>query len=300
MGKVTAESRYLGCILGLAIGDALGYPIEFQNHGPFAVSDLASPALYSDDTQMSIATAVGIIAGGTTDAVHRAYLSWLRTQDDQRQRRAPGRTCIEALTSGKIGSIHRHINNSKGCGGIMRVAPAGLVFEPGAAFGKGADYAAITHGHPSGYLSAGFLAELISHIVESEPLDQALDSSTNSLAAFDGHKETLRAVENARRLAARAGFVASDIAELGGGAVGEQALAIAVYSALRFSDDFSKGVLASVNHGGDSDSTGSICGAILGTMLGVEAIPPRWVEQIENSRGLKELALRLAGVERKA
>ena len=292
---MNATDRYLGCMIGLAIGDALGYPVEFQ-HSP-RVTDMTSP-LYSDDTQMSIATAQGILRGGSIEDVHRAYLGWLKTQSDRSQARAPGGTCLSALASGVIGTIADPINDRKGCGGVMRVAPAGLVFKPGTAFRKGAEYAAITHGHPSGYLSAGYLAELISRLIEGATLDAALDATTSVLKTYKNHDETLAAVREARRLAADPDEARSDVESLGGGWVGEEALAIAMYCTLRFPADLSAGVLAAVNHGGDSDSTGCFCGAVLGTMLGVETIPPRWVQKVENAQRLRDLAAALSALPR--
>ena len=292
---MNATDRYLGCMLGLAIGDALGYPVEFNRHPD--VANMTSP-LYSDDTQMSIATAEGILSGGHVFDVHRAYLSWLRTQSDRHQRRAPGGTCLSALESRKMGTMEKPLNDSKGCGGVMRVAPVGLVFKPEVAFRKGAEYAALTHGHPSGYLSAGVFAETISHLVENEDLDTSLDAAIQTLQIHKGHEETLNAIAEARRLAADPDHVRSDAESLGGGWVGEEALAIAVYCALRFQDDFRSGVLASVNHGGDSDSTGCICGAVLGTMLGVETIPPKWVQKVENAQRLRDLAAALSALPR--
>lgn len=73
-----------------------------------------------------------------------------------------------------------------------------------------------------------------------------------------------------------------NIQELGEGWVGGEALAIAIYCTLKYSDDFSKAVLASINHSGDSDSVGCITGAIIGTALGYEGIPNQWVKKIEN------------------
>ena len=65
---------------------------------------------------------------------------------------------------------------------------------------------------------------------------------------------------------------------LGQGWVAEETLAIAVYCALKYSNDFEKGVLTAVNHSGDSDSTGSVTGQILGAYLGFEAIPQKYIE----------------------
>ncbi|MBN2244638.1 MAG: ADP-ribosylglycohydrolase family protein [Candidatus Aminicenantes bacterium] len=72
--------------------------------------------------------------------------------------------------------------------------------------------------------------------------------------------------------------------------MGEEALAISIYCAMRYCNNFKAGVLAAVNHSGDSDSTGSITGAILGTLLGVETIPREWLEKIENASYIQKLA----------
>ena len=99
-----------------------------------------SPVLYTDDTQMSLATAWGCIEYGTNRKeedpfdpalfVYHEYLRWLETQDDLSQRRAPGNTCLSALKSGRMGTVAQRINNSKGCGGAMRTAPQALHFLP--------------------------------------------------------------------------------------------------------------------------------------------------------------------------
>jgi ADP-ribosylglycohydrolase len=188
--------KYRGCLYGLAIGDALGAPVEFlsldqikKQYGEKGVADLYEwggfrAGSYTDDTQMSLATAVGCIRGcqrwrdrgicNPASVVHRRYLAWLETQKDIAQRRAPGNTCLSALQSGKMGTIEKRINDSKGCGGVMRTAPVGLAFPPDRAFRNGADCAAITHGHPSGYLPAGFLSEVIASIIAGKTLTLAI------------------------------------------------------------------------------------------------------------------------------
>ena len=172
--------KFRGCLLGLAIGDALGAPVEFdklnairQRFGPQGITDLipwhSLPAgSYTDDTQMTLATVHGMLAAherGHTKGivhwpsmVHHAYLDWLKTQDDPKQRRAPGNTCLDALRSGKMGTLDAPINNSKGCGGVMRNAPVGLGFRGAEAFHHGAEDAAVPHGPPSGNPRAGFVA----------------------------------------------------------------------------------------------------------------------------------------------
>ena len=211
--------KYKGCLFGLAIGDALGAPVEFlrlkeikARYGEKGIADLDGwrgfkAGFYTDDTQMSLATAQGCInayqnqkAGKPFDPVgevYRYYLEWYATQCDPQQRRGPGRTCLSSLRSGKMGTIAKKINNSKGCGGVMRTAPAGLAFPSDAAFRRGAEFAAITHGHPSGYLSAGFLSEMIAHIIEGKTLEEAIKRSIGTLTTYDDHQETLTFVQRA-------------------------------------------------------------------------------------------------------
>ena len=299
-------------MLGLAIGDALGAPIEFlrlpeikKRYGKDGITDFHEwrgfkLGSFTDDTQMSLATAVGCIKAyqrwrereicHPASVVHRCYLDWLESQNDPEQRRGPGRTCLSALQSGKMGTIEDKINNSKGCGGVMRTAPVGLAFPSDRAFQEGAEYAAITHGHPSGYLTAGFLSTIVSYIIEGKTLAEAIDLCIGQLTQYDGHSETLEKIELAQKLSGSQESPEESIQAIGEGWVGEEALAISLYCSLKFSDNFERGTLAAVNHSGDSDSTGSITGAILGTLLGVESIPRLWVRKVEGSDRIKKIA----------
>jgi ADP-ribosylglycohydrolase len=189
-----------------------------------------------------------------------------------------------------MGTMEAAINNSKGCGGVMRTAPAGLAFTGKRAFEMGARFAAMTHGHPSGYLSAGFVAEMIAWIIDGRSLEDSVESAMETLVGYSGHEETLRAVDQALELATAADAPMDVIPRLGEGWVGEEALSISLYCALKFPGDFKGATTAAVNHSGDSDSTGSIAGAILGAKLGVEAIPEEWIARLENAHEISELA----------
>ena len=304
--------KYRGCLFGLAIGDALGAPVEFLSlnaikkiYGENGIPDFDEwrgfkPGSYTDDTQMSLATAIGCIGAyqrwkdrgicRSASVVYKRYLEWLETQSDPEQRRGPGKTCLSALQSGKMGTIYEKINNSKGCGGVMRTAPAGLAFPSDKAFREGAEYAAITHGHPSGYLTAGFLSEMIAHIIEGKTLEESLDLSLTTLVKHKEHEETLKVIERARELFMSQKPVEESIQTLGEGWVGEETLAISIYCSLKFPGNWERGTLAAVNHSGDSDSTGSITGAILGTLLGVKSIPDKWVNSVEDSQKIQKVA----------
>lgn len=157
-----------------------------KKFGDSGITDLITgknrKAEITDDTQMTLFTAEGLLRAATrrhqkgicniTSVVYRAYQRWLITQvhaelknselasgsglldvKELYARRAPGNSCLSALLSGRQGTVDKPINNSKACEGVMRVAPAGLFFSKEIAFRIGAEIAALTHGHPSGYLS---------------------------------------------------------------------------------------------------------------------------------------------------
>ena len=315
-----------GCLLGGAVGDALGAAIEFDDlatirkrFGPGGLRDYA-PAYgregaVTDDTQMMLFTAEGLIRAlhrwegkgiaSAPAAVYHAYLRWLDTQGgatpvspavdgwlhahrELHERRAPGNTCLSALRSGRMGTRREPLNDSKGCGGAMRMAPAGLIAanDP---FQLGCDLAAITHGHPTGYVAGGFLAQLLHELAAGATLPGAVRAAQAVLADAPGHEETLAAVKRAVALAKKGKATPEVIESLGGGWVAEEAVAIGLLSAL-VARDFVQGVLLAVNHSGDSDSTGSIAGNILGLIHGEAGIPARWLERLELHDVIAEVA----------
>ena len=320
MIKQDIFSKILGCLFGVAIGDALGAPVEFlslseikEKFSKDGITDFYpwggfKPGSYTDDTQMSITTATGCIQASKLlrekginyllQSVYRQYLGWLHAMDDPFQVRGPGNTCLNALRSRKMGSIKNRINNSKGCGGVMRVAPVGLGFYPETSFQIGAECAAITHGHPSGYLSAGVLSAIISYLIAGKGLVEAVELSKVFLKRYEGYQETLNKIEQAIQLQDSDLPVDEAISQIGQGWVGEEALGIAIYCALRFPENWGEGVLAAANHSGDSDSTASITGGISGALMGIEAIPAHWVENVENSEKIKNLAKNLFAIYR--
>ena len=336
--KTVLMDRYTGCLLGGAVGDALGAPIEFfgtreiqRKFGPDGldhyIEGLGSSGVFTDDTQMTLFTAEGIlranhrdlqkgIDGAETAIIYQSYLRWLHTQGsrparipegfglydlnsgwlithrDLFVRKAPGITCLSALESGKCGTIREPINDSKGCGGIMRVAPHGLFYHMDSqkAFGCACDAAAITHGHPSGYLSAGCLASIIACVLGGQDLMAAIETTIATLRTRKNHEECLVAMEKAVALYKSVPPTPENIESLGGAWVGEETLSIALFCALHFQNDFRGGVLAAINHSGDSDSTGAVTGNILGAKLGKQAIPAEWVENLKQADLVEEIA----------
>jgi ADP-ribosyl-[dinitrogen reductase] hydrolase len=160
-------------------------------------------------------------------------------------------------------------------------------------FATGNDLAAITHGHPSGWLSAGAFAVIISLVLVGNSLTDAIHAAKEELRKHPSHNETLDAIEKAESLAKSRPHEGSALRELGKGFVAEEALAMGLYCALG-AGDFEDGVILAVNHSGDSDSTGSITGNLLGAAAGADAIPDRWLAPLELRSTIEAIADDLA------
>ena len=192
-----------------------------------------------------------------------------------------------ALLSGNMGTPEKPINDSKGCGGVMRVAPIGLVSE--APFDMGSRAAAITHGHPSGWIAAGAFALIISEILDGWSIRDAVQSSISSCQSLAGGREVAHSLTTAQQMVEEPERPTPERVEtLGGGWVAEEALAISVYCALSAADPAEAMALA-VNHSGDSDSTGSITGNLLGAALGVDWIDGELLGELEGRSVIEQL-----------
>ncbi len=337
------KRRYRGCLLGGAVGDALGAPVEFmslteirETFGRGGIVEFTTAfdrkGAITDDTQMTLFTAEGLLRAYVGEAargdlaavapfVANAYARWLVTQDrtpgvadfdrdgwlfgvrELFAQRVPGSTCLTAL-EGMTHLGERARNDSKGCGGVMRSAPVGLWcarLDEGVsdermarrALELGGELAGLTHGHPTGRHAAGAFAALIALLARARPLTDAVAMVKALLARHAGHAETLRAIERAQSVASPGALRAEALVELGEGWTADEALAIGLASALA-APDFETGVRLAVNHDGDSDSTASIAGNLLGALHGVESIPKRWLLGLELRRVVLEVADDLA------
>ena len=331
-------------MIGGAVGDALGYPVEFmsidqikQKHGENGITsyDLKNGiAEISDDTQMTLFTADGLlirttrgmlrgIAASPAGYCMHCYRAWLITQNENydywvkgvkdvtqeypwlirvpglHKRRSPGNTVLSVLNSKCEGSLNEPINNSKGCGGVMRVAPIGLYFESediDVISMYGAENAALTHGHDLGYIPAAALVYVINRIIykPKKALEDIINDCIQKMRMLFTDKphigEFVVIMNKAIELSKSGKNDSEAITEIGEGWVAEETLAIAIYCALKYRNDFEKAIISSVNHSGDSDSTGSVTGNIMGAIQGYKAIPERFIDKLE----LRELILEVA------
>ncbi len=172
----------------------------------------------------------------------------------------------------------------------MRAAPVGLFCRKEEAFQIACECAALTHGHPSGYLSAGVLAHIIACIIEGAEIEEAVKDALLILDKYNGKEECSNAIRKAVKLAKSNKESYDAINLLGEGWVAEEAIAISIYCALRYRNDFRKTLCDAVNHDGDSDSTRAITENILGAYLGIKGIPSEWVENVEMAYILMQIA----------
>ena len=351
-----------GCLMAGAAGDALGYEVEFMSRrsilsrfGENGITKFAldcnGKALISDDTQMTLFTANGMLMGLTRGYmrgiggrpekyVDIAYLDWYYTQTGKKREmliddwhptwlrdlpemahlRAPGNTCLSACESLFRGEKAQ--NNSKGCGGIMRVAPMALLDAGYASRNEncysieelaeaGGEIAECTHRHPLGFLPASLLIVLLYKVIPmtakqvQEEIDGIVADTVNILdriykGKYETDKRYLKELTmKAVQLAHSDISDADAIRQLGEGWVAEETWAIALYCAIRHIDSVEDAIIASVNHDGDSDSTGSICGNIMGAIYGYEHIKSSNLfcpegHEFEDTLELSEIILALA------
>ena len=287
------HARFRSCLRGAAIGDALGAPIEFlswneiqQEHGG-PVTDLCipsawGPGAFTDDTQMLLFTAEGLIEARRTGApnprvvVWDAYRRWYITQTsvyhegmytgllgeaEMYQRRQPGRTCMAALQDDRYPAIAN--NDSAGCGAAMRVAPCGLVLPVREAYRFGKETGTLTHGNQRGYVPAGYVAEVIARLSIGLEPRHAVEEALR-VACDDQLEPAMLLVQKAAQRGHTPYRSPDEMCDdLGEGWTGDSAAAIATHAFLT-DPDFAGVIEVAANHRGDSDSTACIAGSFAG------------------------------------
>lgn len=331
-------------MVAAAIGDAFGYPVKAFNsyagiqykYGARGITRLDATrwwldneeladdqALVSDETQLALYTAWGLMNAGTAanavESVREAciewYLSqigwantcheqsWLRKVSGLNERRNADDTTMMAMKAAFSGEFF--FSRSKGCAAAARIAPvalyaAGCSIDIETADRMAADIAKITHLHPLGYIPAALEAHILYRLAKDEaPTRESLEAYIHEgLAAVkrlyanetDALARLQEVVEKAIALAATCLSEVKAIESIGEGKMAEEALAIALYCSLKHFGRLEAALIAAVNHGGASDATGALTGAIMGVALGYKAIPARLTERVE----LQDLTLRMA------
>lgn len=322
------RSKIAGAVYGAALGDALGAPTEFMKlkeiHRRFGREGdrrLPRPALFTDDTQMTIAVARAL---DTVEELHPHELArTLRTEFVRWARvdppRAPGITCLTAIKKleRRVRWQDATVVRSKGCGANMRVVPTAFIENSRAALGASQLQAAMTHGHPTALAATALTALAVRWAASAETLsdlperllahawwriDTHVTYPTDWLGKLNtrrwpsggwspdtviGWVEAGNAVHRAVSALALRRTPRDVCAVTGAGWTADDALATSLYFAVRYADDPVRAVSEASRTSGDSDSLASITGAIVGAFHGEEAWPLEWRRAIERRRDLE-------------
>jgi ADP-ribosylglycohydrolase len=302
------KTHYIGAILGLAVGDALGAVNEFRPW-PAILQDPVremrswgtyAPGTWTDDTEMAIEVSNGLINAPDAanfpcvlDSIAACFSTWFRSHDPGR---APGSTCLAGTSK-----IHRALLNggrrkkgvwkksgikSNGCGAVMRVAPVGLAYPNSEVLRTTvAEWQArMTHNHIEASDSSVIMAHIVANATKGPLVDIIMDA-----AASVSEGRTSALVEQAIAAALDHQDPQHVLNEWRGWD-SATALAGSIFCALTYPGEYKQAVLAAVNSPGDSDSLGAITGAIIGARLGESAIPQEWREVLERHDDLVKLA----------
>jgi ADP-ribosylglycohydrolase len=320
-----------GCFWAHALGDAMGMPVEFnqiemikEGYGENGIQEPKEWAIWTDDTEMALAVTRALIKLGTVEQIVQfeadelgtafaaEFINWYDNMGH-----APGMTCkasVHHLIKNGSSSWHEAgDNDSKGCGSAMRAYPLGIWFTdaiaPELKVGKGPVHdllvkvsqiqSEMTHGHKAA--TAGALASAysvclaVNGMTPSEMIDIVKEFCAGIHPDFDEVIEILQWTLEKRAN----GEIESDLDamhHIGGGWVGEEAFAMALYAAIRFTDDLKGCLRVAVNHDGDSDSVGCIAGSILGAFHGMSIVPSNWIDRLTEKKRMEDMIARVLEV----
>jgi len=297
------SSRFQGCIMGGAIGDALGMPWEFMipekiesiwNRMDYAAGDFQSglgTGQYTDDTMSMRCLCESIAVNGTLsiDDYRRRLIDWYRTGD----LRGIGRTsltALQALSQGRQVPDDQPIWNMEATNGAaMRIAPVGLFFcqDESALKDSVIRVSALTHRHPESVAGAMAVAFSVAHGVLGDiPADELMAGACE----FTRPSLVSEQLGQCQDMLGRGVDCAGAIKALGNSPYVVESVPSSIYCACSNPESYEGAVVAAIMGGGDTDTMGSMAGAIAGARQGVNDIPPRWLEGLEDSAGLMKAA----------
>lgn len=297
MAGVDLIDRFEGTLVGLAVGDALGAPVEFGPGGGFMnAQEIASrygtisemigggelklkPGEYTDDTNMMLCIAESLVEnkGYNPDDIAQRFVRWYQTNppDMGHTTRAALRKITKGISWKEAGDKNRPSNGS-----LMRCAPIGLFFafgDEGILTRASMETSIITHSHRDAVLSCVVLNSMISQLVQGAEKWSAFRYAAEKAVRNDGFFENLILASSGKTNPAS------------GLAVDTLILAVNSFTAAK---TFEEAVINAVNSGGDTDTIGAVAGAIAGAHWGTKAIPERWSSKLNpySAEKIKEMA----------
>ena len=297
MPDLELGERGRGALLGLAIGDALGAPLEFSDPEEAALAvarglemtggGIWEPGEWTDDTAMALALAESIGERGLLDLddLVRRYVAWAsRGPKDigltTRAALTGATSAVDARENARV--LHEQTNRTAGNGTVMRAAPIAFAAASHDAVDSAARAdAALTHHDPAaGDASASLCAALRALMSGDDPLEAA-----NEVATEPRTQDALEDVVDEAAIRARGGG-----REFG---VAWTALAVGLHALTEF-EDFESGIAFTISLGGDTDTNGAVAGALLGARCGPGGLPERWCAALKDRERIESAAAGLA------
>ncbi|MER6990934.1 type VII secretion system-associated protein [Saccharopolyspora hirsuta] len=330
--QLSREQRVAGCVLGTAVGDALGAPWMFADlstilrENPEGVREMAEAfgtrAAATSHGQQTAFVLDGLIRSRIRSVLrgisaHRpsmvrgTLLHWMHTQGVKLRsgvfqlgalaetevlhaQRFPDEATLTALARfsdrREVPTPSNPPNSARTTAATVRGAAVGFGFtSPQDAIIHGAEIAAVTHGHPDGYLSAGALAGLVCSLNNGQTLIDAVHSVLAELDQMEVAEGITQGLRSAVEIVGSGQVSPTRFAELGLGWNAPEALAIGVAAALAHPNSFADAVSLAATHSGNTAATAAICGSLLGAARGTEQIPADWLAELELREVLEQL-----------
>jgi len=301
--SISLQERFRGCLLGLAVGDALGGRFEAQSsehiRNRFSsverlIGYVTDDIWYTDDTQMAIGVSESLVKHGEIVEEHLCQ-AFVENYDPSRGYGMGARRVLDAMESGsdyKAVAARHFPGGSYGNGAAMRVAPVGIYFRNSAerVLEQSRLSALPTHVHPLGIEGAQLLAIAVAEASHANSFDRG-----PFFANLLSHCQSPEF--RSRMTTASETFAASDLPALGNGIEALESVPTAITCFALAPDSYAETIANAIFLGGDTDTIAAMAGAISGAALGMSGIPRRLLEHLEDSpkgRGyLLELADRL-------
>jgi poly(ADP-ribose) glycohydrolase ARH3 len=297
--RVDLKSKFTGALIGTAVGDALGAPVEGwsmeQVRSAYSEGNgwKMSYGRYTDDTEMMIGVAESLIKNKGFNGADMAR-TFIQNYDAKRGYGPGSKEALKRIREGESWEeASRKLfggNGSYGNGAAMRIAPIGLFYYDSAEALREIAYKSshITHSHELGKEGAALQAFAVALAVRGQK--EGMLPGLKEFVQNNVYKSKLRRIEV---LLDKDATKKEIIAKLGNGMAAFDSVPTAIYSFLR-ADSFEDAVIYAVSLGGDTDTIGAMTGAISGAYYGDGAIPSEWTEQLEEGEKGKSYIKRLA------
>jgi ADP-ribosyl-[dinitrogen reductase] hydrolase len=297
--------RYLGCLLGLAAGDALGTTCEFERPGSFTpLTNIVgggpfelTAGQWTDDTSMALCLAESLIETGKFDPVDQMqrYVAWRRTGHLSSNGVCfdIGNTVRNALTKfEQTGEPFCGDTDPKtaGNGSLMRLAAVPMFYAQDAAvaIAMSAESSKTTHGATAAVDACRFYAGLIVGAFGGAAKDELLSPHYCPISGL----WTREPLDPEIGAIADGSYKTKTPPEIVGSGYVVKSLEAALW-AFYTTDDFESGCLRAANLGNDADTTAAIYGQLAGAFYGIEAMPPSWVAKLAKRELIESMAQKL-------